>query len=146
MKLFLSLLKIGILKTQHQQSNKMGKLINQPNRFQNEKFLSEQAAEKKLREYIKKNTVKLTPEELKNGVPVLKLRCIETYSDAPTNREFFTRNYVYHVIRFKMENKEITLYMQTNFPDLEAEIPMKIANKIFAGFGKENNNQIKVTH
>lgn len=122
----------------------MGKRINQPNRFTTEKWIAEQDKKKKVEQDLKKHLKKLGARIAKpgegKGVPILKLRCIETYSDAPTNREFFTRQYVYHVIQVGARE----LIMQTNFPDLHATIPMNIIHKIFAGFEKEKGNDLKV--
>lgn len=89
---------------------------------------------------IKKNTKKLTDEEIKNGTPLLQLHCIETYSDAPTNREFFTKGYVYHVLGVGRD----FINIQTNFRELTATIPMTVISQIFAGFGKQNNKALKI--
>lgn len=108
--------------------------------LQLEKWVAGQNKQTIEREFIKKVTKRLTEDEQKNGKPVLQLRCIETYSDAPTNKEYFTKDYVYHVIGI---GKQFVI-MQTNFPDLTANIPNNVIHLIFAGFGKENSKDLKV--
>ena len=82
---------------------------------------------------------RLNPEEAKGGTPVLKLKCIESYSNPNSNRELFTKNYVYHVFMVHKDKLE----MQTNFSFETAEVPNEIAKQIFAGFGKQNKDAIK---
>lgn len=82
---------------------------------------------------------KLIASEKDKGDPVLKLHCIESYSNPGTNRELFTRNYVYHVFTVGRD----FIKMQTNFPGEEAEVPMKIVKRVFAGFGRQNSDAIK---
>lgn len=82
---------------------------------------------------------KLTDVQTQKGDPLIKLRCIETYSNPGTNRELFTRNYVYHVFTVKRDS----IVMQCNQIGEEAEVPMQIVKKIFAGFGRQNSEAIK---
>jgi len=81
----------------------------------------------------------LTKKQLERGVPVLRLRCIETYSDAKTNKELFTKDYVYHVFVIHRTSIEI----QTNLFGYTAEVPMSTVKQIFAGFGKKDSEAVK---